>query len=271
MLGEKMYPSSFGSEINVLPITFGKLVESLTKRLKPTRVRLTGYGSYEVPNTGTCHIECKPRDKMHSLEFFIADTTSTPIIGFDSYSAMGLVKIEDHVLMMTWAEVAAVKTDNALENTPKNITEKYSEIFHGIGQVPRMYTMRIKPEVFPMIHAHRRVLFALRDHLKAELDKEESLGIIVKADELTEWVNSIMIVEKKNRSLQICLDPRDLNKALRREHYSCPTIEVIAARLHGAKMFTMLDATSGYWQVKLKCLLRDTCEGRADYLRKQRR
>ena len=49
-----------------------------------------------------------------------------------------------------------------------------------------------------MVHAPRRVPFALRDRLKSELDKEESLGVIVKVDEPTDWVHSITIVEKKN-------------------------------------------------------------------------
>ena len=111
--------------------------------------------------------------------------------------------------------------------------------------------MQVKPEVCPVIHAAGRVPFALRDRLRAELDREESLGVITKVNEPTDWVNSITIVEKKNGTLRICLDPRDLNKALKREHYSCPTIEDIAARLRGATMFTVLDARSGYWQVKL--------------------
>ncbi|KAI0228033.1 hypothetical protein LSAT2_021475, partial [Lamellibrachia satsuma] len=84
------YKVDTGSEIKVLPITtFGKLAESLTKRLKPTRARLTGYGGHEVPTTGTCRIECNIRDKTHSREFFIADTTSTHIIGFDSCRIIG--------------------------------------------------------------------------------------------------------------------------------------------------------------------------------------
>ena len=80
---------------------------------------------------------------------------------------------------------------------------------------------------------------------------EESLGVIVKVDEPTDWVNFITIVEKKNGLLRICLDPRDLNKGLKREHYSCPTVDDIAVKLHGARVFTVLGATSGYWQVKL--------------------
>ena len=53
-----------------------------------------------------------------------------------------------------------------------------------------------------MVHAPKRVPFAVRDRLKSELDKEESLGVIVKVDEPTDWVNSITIVEKKNGSLR---------------------------------------------------------------------
>ena len=111
--------------------------------------------------------------------------------------------------------------------------------------------MQTRPQVQPVVHAPRRVPFALRDRLKPELDKKESLGMIVKVNEPTDWVNSITIVEKKNGSLRICLDPRDLNKALKREHYSCPIVQDIAANLHGARMFTVLGATTGYWQEKL--------------------
>ena len=102
-----------------------------------------------------------------------------------------------------------------------------------------------------MIHVPRHVPFALWDRQKAELENEESLGVIMKVDEPTDLVNSIMIVERKNGSLRICLDPRDLNKALKRERYPCPTVDDVAAKLHGAQMFAVLDATSRYWQVKL--------------------
>ena len=71
-----------GAQINVIPITaFDTLAESRMKQLKPTKVRLTGYSGNIVPTTGTCRIECKLRDKQHTLEFVIADTHATPIIG----------------------------------------------------------------------------------------------------------------------------------------------------------------------------------------------
>ena len=55
----------------------------------------------------------------------------------------------------------------------------------------------------------------------------------------------------KNGKLRICLDPRQLNEAIQQEHYPLPTIEDVATRLHGAKVFAKLDVRNGFWQVKL--------------------
>jgi hypothetical protein len=79
----------------------------------------------------------------------------------------------------------------------------------------------------------------------------EKTGVITRVDEPTEWVNSLVVVEKPNGQLRLCLDPRDLNKAIKREHYQLPTFEEISTRLCGANNFTKLDANKGYWQIPL--------------------
>jgi len=61
----------------------------------------------------------------------------------------------------------------------------------------------------------------------------------------------MVVVPKKNGSLRICLDPKDLNKAIQRQHYPLPTIEDIATRLYGAKVFTIVDVKNGFWHVAL--------------------
>ena len=52
----------------------------------------------------------------------------------------------------------------------------------------------------------------------------------------------MVTIPTKNGKLRICLDPKDLNRAIQREHYPLPTIEDIATRLRGPKVFTKLDA-----------------------------
>ena len=65
--------------------------------------------------------------------------------------------------------------------------------------------------------------------------------IIAKFDKPTDWDNSLIIVEKKDGSLRLCLDPKDLNKVIRREHFQIPTFEDVVSRLGGKKYFTVLD------------------------------
>ena len=79
----------------------------------------------------------------------------------------------------------------------------------------------------------------------------EADEVVVKVDKPTEWVHNPVIVEKTNGKLRICLDPRELNKYLKREHFQLPTWEEIASRLAGAKYFSKLDANQGYWQITL--------------------
>ena len=53
----------------------------------------------------------------------------------------------------------------------------------------------------------------LKDRLKDELKKMEETGVIIKVTEPTDWVSSLVVVEKPKGKLRVCLDPRDLNAA----------------------------------------------------------
>lgn len=74
-----------------------------------------------------------------------------------------------------------------------------------------------------------------------------------KVEEATEWVNSMVCVDKKNKNkeLRICIDPGDLNKNIKHEHYQIPKCEETASEMAGAKYFSKLDAAQGFWQINL--------------------
>jgi len=78
----------------------------------------------------------------------------------------------------------------------------------------------------------------------------EKEGHLAKVSQPADWVNS-MILSSRGEKIRICLDPGDLNKAVKREHYPIPTVEEIAAKIPEAKVFTVLDAKRGYLQIKL--------------------
>ena len=62
------------------------------------------------------------------------------------------------------------------------------------------------------------VLQSLNGDLKIELVCQVKLGIIAKQDHPTDWVNSLVITKNKNGQIRLCIDPKDLNKAIKREH-----------------------------------------------------
>ena len=71
-----------------------------------------------------------------------------------------------------------------------------------------------------------------------KLDEFLEQGIIVPVEEPIDWVSSLAYSWKANRKLRVCLDPRDVNKAIKRDHYKIPTIEEITHQLAGSKKFT---------------------------------
>ena len=72
----------------------------------------------------------------------------------------------------------------------------------------------------------------------------------MKQKEPTEWVNSMVVVNKGTK-IRICIDPKDLNRAIMREHFPLKTIEDVIANMPHAKYFSKLDAVSGFWQIQL--------------------
>ena len=104
----------------------------------------------------------------------------------------------------------------------------------------------------------------MQDAFHKEIRNLEQLGILEETKDVTERVNSFVIMEKKvptssnssqghsmNKKLRICLDPRDLNEALEREPYYMRSIEEIMGKFHGMTRFTIADFNKGYWMVEL--------------------
>ena len=125
-------------------------------------------------------------------------------------------------------------------------------MFQGLGSLKEPYHIKIDTTGSPVIHPPRRIPTALRGKLKTTLDEMEKLGVIRKVDEPTDWVSSMVVVEKpKLNKLRVCLDPKDLNHAIMREHLELPTVEEITSRMTGAKVFSKIDLNHGYWQQAL--------------------
>ena len=79
----------------------------------------------------------------------------------------------------------------------------------------------------------------------------ERKGVISKVEAPTEWCPGMVVVPKKQGSVRICVDLKPLNESVLREIHPLPTVEDLLAQMRGAKIFSKLDANSGFWQIPL--------------------
>jgi hypothetical protein len=118
----------------------------------------------------------------------------------------------------------------------------------------------------------RKVPLALEDEVREELQRMEDEGVIVKENDPTDWCSPLLVRRKPNGKLRVCMDPRYLNTFLKRATYPLPDVESVFPKFRGAKFFSKLDMTAGFWQVLMdeassKLCTFSTPFGRYRYLR----
>jgi hypothetical protein len=224
-----------GAQINAMSLkSFNRIADK--PALRPTTIMVKPYGLRQpLKPAGVATLSLVYRDRRLDADFLVIDTQDPTLLGLDACLRLGIVHID---------VVDASSSTNAL-------MEQYADIFTGVGCMPGEHHISVDKSVPPVIHASRKIPLNLRLKVQQQLNEMERLGIIVKRTEPTEWVNSLLIVEKKSGKLRICLDPRQLNQAIRREHFQIPTFDDVVAEMHGKKMFTVIDMRDGFWHIKL--------------------
>ena len=75
--------------------------------------------------------------------------------------------------------------------------------------------------------------------------------VISPVTEPTDWCSGIVVVPKASDAVWICVDLAHLNKAVNREVHPMASVDESLSKLANSKIFTKLDAKSGYWQIPL--------------------
>lgn len=101
-------------------------------------------------------------------------------------------------------------------------------VFEGLGCITNVfYHIKIDPSYKPVVYPLRKVPVILQLKIQEELIWMEKLDVIEKVKEPADWVNSMVMLMKPNGKLWICIDPHDLNEAIKREYYLKRTINKV--------------------------------------------
>jgi len=96
---------------------------------------------------------------------------------------------------------------------------------------------------------YRMAPLELRE-LKEQLQELLDRGFI--RPSVSPWGAFYLFVKKKDRSMRLCIDYRELNKAIVKNKYPLPRIDDLFDQLHGSQVFSKIDLRSGYHQLKIK-------------------
>ncbi|XP_053403234.1 uncharacterized protein K02A2.6-like [Mercenaria mercenaria] len=226
-----------GSSADVIPVShFEKL--KISYPLEPPDNGLTSYTGNSLPIRGMIRLNLGHNGVSCLSAVYIVESNSVPLLSLNTCLTLGLVKL-----------TYSIDTCEPLDKS--KMMTLYGDLFKGVGTMPGEASLHIRPDATPVINPPRRVPEALREKLKQELNRMEKEGIVEKVTVPTDFVNSLVIVEKKSGQLRVCIDSKNLNDAIKRPHYPMRTIDDVTSRLTGAKYFSILDVTHAYWSVKL--------------------
>jgi hypothetical protein len=146
------------------------------------------------------------------------------------------------------------------EQTMESITEllhEYNDLFpttftemKGIeGELGEM-KIPLRAEERPIRHRPYRLNPIYNQKVKAEIDKMLEAGIIEPVEE-SEWVNLMVVQEKKQGGLRICVDLRKMNDACLHDPFPNPFTDEVLENVGGQEAYSFTDGFSGYHQIEI--------------------
>ena len=223
-----------GADVNLMNRkTFDQLFDS--KVLRPTPIRMENYGNLTVKVLGMFHAFLRWKDRVYKQLFYVTDCDRSPnLLSRDACYTLGVLKPCYMVERTTSAQQHMVPNLPTSSNVPKpsphqkmkessrklfddsrkqsisqsqlkdcplmkqDILHVYLDIFTGIGKFPGTpYKFQLEENMKPARHAPRKVPIHLQDAFHSEIHNLEKLGILEETKDVTEWVNSFVIMEKK--------------------------------------------------------------------------
>ncbi|GJX22340.1 putative reverse transcriptase domain-containing protein, partial [Tanacetum coccineum] len=112
------------------------------------------------------------------------------------------------------------------------------------------FTIELIPGAQPISKAPYRMAPVELKELKDQLQELLERGFI--RPSVSPWGAPVLFVKKKDGSMRLCIDYRELNRITVRNRYPLPRIDDLFDQLQGAKFFSKIDLRSGYHQLRVK-------------------
>ncbi|GJX98980.1 reverse transcriptase domain-containing protein [Tanacetum coccineum] len=147
---------------------------------------------------------------------------------------------------------------NAKVDEPKisdiSVVREFVEVFpDDLKGLPpqRQVEFRIEliPGATPVAKSPYRLAPSEMQELSEQLKELQDKGFIRPSH--SPWGAPVLFVKKKDGSMRMCIDYRELNKLTVKNRYPLPRIDDLFDQLQGARYFSKIDLRSGYHQLRV--------------------
>ena len=234
-----------GAKCNVISRAIFMTIKGKESINTSDKAKLIAYGGTKVSTLGSVKLHLRYSGKSYRLKFYVVDFDATSIVGLRDSERLGIITVNVHTVS---------EDTTSREQRAQKILDEYAELFDEseLGKLPVVYKMTLDDDAVPVAKPARKVPMAKEEKVREELERMTKLGVIEPVTEPSEWVSQMVAADKKDKEeIRICIDPSDLNRALKRPRYPSRTIEDVISRMPEAKVFAILDAKCGFWQIPL--------------------
>ncbi|GJT92007.1 putative reverse transcriptase domain-containing protein [Tanacetum coccineum] len=171
------------------------------------------------------------------------------------------IPVEDGRILRVHGERAVGITKalkSAKEDEPKlsdiSVVREFEDVFpEDLSGLPpqRQVEFRIDlvPGVTPVAKSPYRLAPSEMQELSGQLQELQDKGFIRPSH--SPWGAPVLFVKKKDGSLRMCIDYRELNKLTIKNRYPLPRIDDLFDQLQGSRYFSKIDLRSGYHQLRV--------------------
>ena len=192
-----------------------------------------------------------PIEEITNVKLETTDTTK-----FDSVSHVKTGKTESQADLPEDIQKLVDETKDVLVTDDvlkfENLVKEYRDVFstkdEPLGQTD-VVEHEIKTTGPPIKLQYRRVPPGLKEEAVKEEERMKQMGVVEPSE--SPWAAPVVLVRKKDGTLRYCIDYRKLNQVTQKDSYPLPNIQDCLDSLEGAKFFSSVDLSSGYWQVKM--------------------
>ena len=198
------------------------------------------YNNSTLIPLGKCkiHLRDPTTTKKFKVPFTIVEDhhVKSNLLGCRTVQQLDLIRMKPSTSVNQVSE--DVPAPHPLGLKLEDVQETYPDVFEGLGTLGPELHLDVDPNCPPVQLPPRKIPESLKQPLREHLDDLVKRDVIERVPEPTEWVSALVVVAKPNGKIRLCLDPRPLNKALKRCHHPIPTMDDVLPELSNAKVGT---------------------------------